>query len=566
MGRLLYIFLSLLIFVVTGCNSDTGVDDGANGGGAAGAQVCFSAGITTRGATAKESWTVGDKVAIFVADENGEYTGVPYCYQIVSQDGAMEPDGQAIYNDGVALSFCAFSPYDVALSSYDDYVALGQVTNSSADCLFCDTTLIDSGSVSFQFEHIYSLLTFNFMWGYKFSDDNTFSAYLNIGESKYELDVVDMSASVFVVPTTQISDATLSISVTSIVPSIDYSSDLSSVVEITEWVKGQQHNYTNIVIGTADLNYNTTTQQYEIYSALGMCAFSDLVNGQPQRADVSVSGAIHSFGVSNADIDAKLMNNIDMSQVCSRVLATNWNPIGKSVSYKFEGSFDGNNKILYQLYIEDGQSDNQALFGYISGAEIRDLGLVEGLVTSDNWCVGGLVAYATGGSVIRGCYYTGWVNGSYTVGGLVGQANGAIIISSYCVADVYATDNYVGGLVGQVASGGVVMYGCYSGGDVDCQVPIGDKGGIIGEVGSGATILLDGCYFWYGSTQGLESVGDANNTLNVFQDGYSLSELNSADTVSDLNSAVSTGASALSIEVTHSYVEGITTPEFILNR
>lgn len=560
MGRLLYILLLLLVAV--GCSEEVTF----SGGGGSAEEISFSAGSLSRSATVKESWTVGDKVAVFVADGDGVYSAAPFCYEIIDESGAMDATGQSIYNDGVATTFTAFYPFDSELSSYGEYVARGEIMDSAVDYLFCDTTTVLLGEVAFQFGHIYSMLTFNFMWGYEFVESDSFTAILDIGEDSFELVVEDMSASLFVVPATEVTDATLTITVTGLSSNVIYTSDLSTVSEITEWVMGDEHTYSNVVIGTADLTYNKESLEYEIYSAKGLQAFADLVNAYENTTNATVRDAAEFFGVSNPNINARLMNNIDLSTVCGRDVGISWTPIGRGINYKYKGVFDGNNKKVYLLYIDDYTYDNEGLFGYLDGATVSNLGIIDPLIYSTNWYIGALAAYAGGGTVINCCYSTGSVSGAYAVGGLIGQVNSAKFISCYSTASVYASGNYVGGLIGQVASGGAMLYGCYSGGAVDCAMSIGDKGGIIGEISSGSSIVLNGCYFWYGESETLKSVGDANNTLNVLQEGYSMIELNSDATISDLNSAVDVGIDALSTTTKYTYSAGLSTPEFTLKR
>ena len=172
-----------------------------------------------------------------------------------------------------------------------------------------------------------------------------------------------------------------------------------------------------------------------------------------------------------------LINDIDCSDT------VNWNngagfvPIGNSTT-QFGGNFNGNNKTIFNLIINNPQEDYTGLFGYSLGS-IFNVGLVDvninggsftgslagfsggsinnsystGNLVGSSAHVGGLVGYQSGG-IISNAYSLGTVNGFVGVdwgaaGGLVGSQYGGIISNSYSAATViggYAFD--IGGLVG----------------------------------------------------------------------------------------------------------------------
>jgi hypothetical protein len=110
----------------------------------------------------------------------------------------------------------------------------------------------------------------------------------------------------------------------------------------------------------------------------------------------------------------------------------------------FTGVFDGNGHTIPHLTIE-GETC-VAMFAYLgSGAEIKNLGVVDVNVTGTGGVASGLVAYNERGSVTR-CYSTGVVSGAYYVGGLLG-CNAGTVTHSYAVAKVVG-DASIGGLVG----------------------------------------------------------------------------------------------------------------------
>jgi len=107
-----------------------------------------------------------------------------------------------------------------------------------------------------------------------------------------------------------------------------------------------------------------------------------------------------------------LANDIDL-----RGSATNqWVPIGWE-SNPFRGTFDGNNKVIRGIFINNTE-DNQGLFGVVDGT-IRNLGVVVNIRANNN--VGGLVGlvYNTVGAVVNS-HASGTVIGNNSIGGLVG--------------------------------------------------------------------------------------------------------------------------------------------------
>ncbi|MBB6691463.1 cadherin-like beta sandwich domain-containing protein [Cohnella xylanilytica] len=128
---------------------------------------------------------------------------------------------------------------------------------------------------------------------------------------------------------------------------------------------------------------------------------------------------------------------------------TKWDPIGPWGT-AFEGTLDGDGHTISNLTIT-GTANNLGLFGYVSDAEIRNLGLINVNVQGTSF-VGGLVGYMFG-SKIENTYVTGLVAGTDNVGGLAGYVSGTPVRSgqinhSYAAATVNALTDY-GGLVGK---------------------------------------------------------------------------------------------------------------------
>ena len=73
---------------------------------------------------------------------------------------------------------------------------------------------------------------------------------------------------------------------------------------------------------------------------------------------------------------------------------------------RFEGTFLGNNHVIYNLQMESGA--NCGFFNITQSATIRDLGIASGNIdvtySAGHFNVGGLVGIATGGTVITNCF------------------------------------------------------------------------------------------------------------------------------------------------------------------
>ena len=138
----------------------------------------------------------------------------------------------------------------------------------------------------------------------------------------------------------------------------------------------------------------------------------------------------------------------------------------------FTGVFDGNGHIISHLTIV-GES-YLGLFGQVeSGADVRDLGVVDVNVHGSGRCFGGLVGWNRGSIVAS--YSSGSVGGTDYVGGLVGHNDRGSISSSYSSDSVGGTD-YVGGLVGENYDG--IVTRCFSSGLVSGG---GGVGGLVGD-------------------------------------------------------------------------------------
>ncbi len=189
-------------------------------------------------------------------------------------------------------------------------------------------------------------------------------------------------------------------------------------------------------------------------------------------------------------------------------------PVGDS-TIKFTGTFNGKNKIIYNMFI-NSLVGYTGLFGYVNSGTIYDVGLVNVNVTGTSGLVGGLVgwlfsgdinnSYSTGtvtgsgsvsdvgglagqsGGTISNSYSTGTVTGSSNVGGLVGLVSGPMSYS-YSTATVTGSGNYVGGLMGYNLY--ATISNSYSSGTVTGS---GSGTSGVGGLAGGSTGVISNCY------------------------------------------------------------------------
>ena len=220
----------------------------------------------------------------------------------------------------------------------------------------------------------------------------------------------------------------------------------------------------------------TANNPYKIFTATQLAAFRDLVNR----------------GGAGASAHAKLMDNIDLSEICSEEEGDSWTPIGTS-NNPYSGTFDGNGKTISGLYIDSSDNDYKGLFGRVNGGTVQDLS-VSGDINGNRY-VGGVVGY--NGGTVTGCIFSGSgsVSGSYSVGGVVGY-NISSVTNCYNTGEVSGPDsvsgNSVGGVVGYNSSSVVgdnrgSVENCYNTDNVSGSNQIG---GVVGTNGSS----VENCY------------------------------------------------------------------------
>ncbi|MBO7526667.1 MAG: hypothetical protein J6T74_02070 [Clostridia bacterium] len=180
----------------------------------------------------------------------------------------------------------------------------------------------------------------------------------------------------------------------------------------------------------------------------------------------------------------------------------------------FKGKFDGKNHRIYGLYMTNNwQGYNNGLFGYIDGAEIKNVFIGSGEICAEqtsNGCVGAIVGYAKGTIRIENCRNYGARCYSDTtkecvLGGIVGDAKNASGTIIGCVNNAYvgskrdSSSSYCGGIVGY-AGNGLSISECFN----TAQIGYNNSNGIGESIAGGI------CGY------GAKSITDCGNTGKVY--------------------------------------------------
>ena len=223
------------------------------------------------------------------------------------------------------------------------------------------------------------------------------------------------------------------------------------------------------------------------------------------------------------DKSFQLTQDIDCSDTVNWDSGSGFKPIGDN-SYRFNGTFNGNEFEISNLYINRSSTNNIGLFGYAYNSTIYDLGLFNINVTGSKY-VGGLSGYSKYGN-LTSCYSKGAVYSTNRyAGGLIGFSSSVIIMESYSSCNLYVEGGViVGGLIGKVTGEGIVSES-YATGKV---VGSSNLGGLIG--GCDWVSKIHNCYAT-GNINGLsDEVGGlvgVNERECIINNSYATGDINS---------------------------------------
>ena len=174
-----------------------------------------------------------------------------------------------------------------------------------------------------------------------------------------------------------------------------------------------------------------------------------------------------------------LMNDIDLS-------GYEWTPVGNNDMGPFKGVFNGNGKVVKNLSINRPSETMQGFFGNASNAIIKNVGL-ENVDIISNESTAGLLAGTGSNASITNCYVTGKLKGYASVSGLASDLRGTVE-ACYTNVSISVSTGGNGGLIGMFRGGSIKnsysegnMYGMHS----------GMSGGFIGEINNA---VVENCY------------------------------------------------------------------------
>jgi len=178
---------------------------------------------------------------------------------------------------------------------------------------------------------------------------------------------------------------------------------------------------------------NTEGDDYKIGTAEELAEFASIVNGtfEDLPADsfegktVMLTGDINLLGYSNGE---------------------GWVPIGVASNTGlavFSGIFDGRGHVISNLLINTTTSII-GLFGFISSAQIKNLGIENADITGDSTC--GILAGLAYNSQISDCYTIGNVSGNFTLGSIIGASGSSTgVLESYTtITNCYSVGKITG--------------------------------------------------------------------------------------------------------------------------
>jgi fibronectin-binding autotransporter adhesin len=207
----------------------------------------------------------------------------------------------------------------------------------------------------------------------------------------------------------------------------------------------------------------------------GFAGSLSFTGGSTSDSTLSINGTAYALLYSMSDVQ-----NINNGYYAlAKSLNASGTTYANAVANVSGGVFAGLGNIISDLTINaPGPLLDVGLFGTVSNATVRDIGVVGGSVDSPG-PVGGLVGYLSNGS-ISNSYATDAVKGGGQVGGLVGYSDRGSISSSYATGAVSGA-YYVGGLVGELgffSGSGDSITNSYATGAVSSDAS--DVGGLVG--------------------------------------------------------------------------------------
>ncbi len=328
-----------------------------------------------------------------------------------------------------------------------------------------------------------------------------FTANWNAVSNAISYDVKVYDGSSALISTTNVAAGTLSKAITGLIPSTSYT--------YTVTAKGDNSTYLDSNASTPSSSFSTSATTPWDGTTASTFAGGSGTSGDPYQIATaeqlsylaSLANATQTSNANTAGKYYKLTADIDLNGS-----AHAWTPIGIATATAFAGVFDGNNKSIYNIYINDATTLFAGLFGYPTGTSgtnviIKNLTIASGSITVTN-------SGSTAGAFAGRSVYTQFINckniinvsGYSGVGGIVGTFGNSITtgIIEYCsnagTISGSGASLYVGGIVGNssvntsVSPISYIRY-CYNTGAVNA---VSSAGGIAGT--NSGTLTIQECF------------------------------------------------------------------------
>ncbi|MEM4605680.1 MAG: hypothetical protein QW103_01415, partial [Candidatus Pacearchaeota archaeon] len=174
----------------------------------------------------------------------------------------------------------------------------------------------------------------------------------------------------------------------------------------------------------------------------------------------------------------KIMNDIDCSATINWNSGQGFEPIGFSRHISFNGTLNGQNYKIINLYINRPSQDYVGLFGYsFGGGRIGNLTLINSSIKGKDY-VGGLVGYSDRKSEVSNFFYGGKVEGRNFIGGISGFSFYENIFSNVSSSGNISGNSFLGGLIGYSFS---YLLNSYSFANVSGVFGLGGLVGVYGD-------------------------------------------------------------------------------------
>ena len=242
------------------------------------------------------------------------------------------------------------------------------------------------------------------------------------------------------------------------------------------------------------ISYNNTLAAYEIANENNLKDLAVYVNG---TGSYTTGGDPETTAHNCEGLTFKVTGPIALTHTTdwdnSGSTEDSFTPIG-GLNKSFNGTFDGQGYTISGIRIYQPEATRLGLFGYLSGATVKDVNLSD-IRIRGNTIIGGIAGWVLNGGSISGCHATNaFIAGLATTGGIVGSTYGNISdchVSATVTIHIAGTGNFgtnsFGGIVGSLskdASADTGISGCTSSATLTVADGVNDYGrcgGIVGE-------------------------------------------------------------------------------------